>query len=245
MSEHSLLLEISNCSELRRATNSSHPCHRIVNCQAGSEEFQLPEPWTGHLSSAPILFLSSNPSINEEEAYPTTLWNNNVVTDFFEYRFDVNRPWTKNGRYVLLKDRRTYNTDWVRFWASVRKRAEELLGRAASPGQDYAITEVVHCKSRAETGVSEALSTCSEKWLEPILENSAANIVVLLGNRARDVCCKLWEINGERTVHFNVIAGNRPRAIVIIPHPNAFKPKKITDYANAEEIKELRILLPS
>jgi hypothetical protein len=245
MSDHSLLLEISNCSELRRATNSSHPCHRIVNCQAGSEEFQLPEPWTGHLSSAPILFISSNPSINEEEAYPTTLWNNNVVTDFFEYRFDVNRPWTKNGRYVLLKDRRTYNTHWVRFWASVRKRAEELLGRAASPGQDYAITEVVHCKSRAETGVSEALSTCSEKWLEPILENSAANIVVLLGNRARDVCCKLWEINWERTVHFNVIAGNRPRAIVILPHPNAFKPKKITDYANAEEIKELRILLPS
>ena len=244
MSSHALLLEISHCPELGQATNPSHPCHRIVSCQVESEEFQLPEPWTGHLSSAPILFVSSNPSINEEEAYPTTSWDDNEVTDFFERRFDVNRPWTRDARYVLLKDRRTYNTDWVRFWASVRKRAEELLGRAANPGKDYAITEVVHCKSRAETGVSDALSTCSEKWLEPILENSAANIVVLLGNRARDVCCKLWEINGEQSVHFNVIVGHRSRAIVILPHPNAFKPKKITHHANAEEIKELRLLLP-
>jgi hypothetical protein len=40
-----------------------------------------------------------------------------------------------------------------------------------------------------------------------------------------------------------VIAGNRSRAIVILPHPNAFKPKKIIHHTNADEINELRRLL--
>jgi len=202
-----LLLAITQCSEIPLARNSSHPCHKIVNCQKDLNEFQLPEPWTGDISSAPILFISSNPSINEEEAYPTVSWNEDEVSDFFENRFEENAYWTRDARYVLLKNRKEYNHDWVRFWASVRKRSEELLGRSATPGRDYAMTEVVHCKSREEAGVTESISICSKKWIEPIMSHSNAKIVVLLGNRARDVCCNFWDIDPSLSVHFDVLLG--------------------------------------
>ena len=238
-----LLLAITQCSEIPLARNSSHPCHKIVNCQKDLNEFQLPEPWTGDISSAPILFISSNPSINEEEAYPTVSWNEDEVSDFFENRFEENAYWTRDARYVLLKNRKEYNHDWVRFWASVRKRSEELLGRSATPGRDYAMTEVVHCKSREEAGVTESISICSKKWMEPIMSHSNAKIVVLLGNRARDVCCNLWGIDPSLSVHFDVNCGKRPTAVVILPHPNAFKKKKVSDHASEEEIIRLQNLL--
>lgn len=50
----------------------------------------------------------------------------------------------------------THAPGWVRFWAAVRARASELLGRSAIAGFDYAISEIVHCKSDSEVGVSAA-----------------------------------------------------------------------------------------
>ena len=245
-----LLLAVTRCPELNRATSSSHPCHKIVSCQNNIDVFQLPEPWTGNLSSAPILFVSSNPSINKDEAYPTKSksWSEDEVVDFFENRFESNRIWTRaspsQARYVLLKDRKSYHDDWVRFWSSARKRSEELLDHAPVPGRDYALTEVVHCKSEDEEGVSESISICSQKWIEPILEHSNAKIVVLVGALARDVCSDIWNIDNSQSVHFNVLAGHRPRAVVILPHPNARNvPKKISDYATEEQIRKLRSLL--
>jgi hypothetical protein len=38
----------------------------------------------------------------------------------------------------------------------VRQRAIELLQRDVRPGVDYALTEIVHCKSKSENGVAEA-----------------------------------------------------------------------------------------
>ena len=43
-------------------------------------------------------------------------------------------------------------------------------------GLDYALTEVVRCKSRQERGVPEALGTCSSRYLARTLELSAARV---------------------------------------------------------------------
>ena len=71
-----LLLEIAHCEVARRhceVTRERGPCSAIVASQEASswESFQAPEPWSGDLVRAPILFLSSNPSISTTEAFQT------------------------------------------------------------------------------------------------------------------------------------------------------------------------------
>jgi hypothetical protein len=54
----------------------------------------------------------------------------------------------------------------VRFWSAVKQRAKELLPEeSVRPGLDYALTEVVRCKSREEVGVAEAAAVCSNRYL--------------------------------------------------------------------------------
>ena len=50
----------------------------------------------------------------------------------------------------------------VAYWVAVRARARELIPEAI-PGRDYALTEVVHCKSEDEIGVFSASAECTSK----------------------------------------------------------------------------------
>jgi hypothetical protein len=61
--------------------------------------------------------------------------------------------------------------------------ATDLLGRAPVPGQDYALTEVVHCGSGVERGVDEALETCSSRYLKRVISLSPAKLLVLVGTK--------------------------------------------------------------
>jgi hypothetical protein len=61
-----------------------------------------------------------------------------------------------------------------------------LLGPAADPSKNYAITEIVHCKSRKEVGVKEASAFCIDKWMNPILTVSPARILIIVGGQVRD-----------------------------------------------------------
>jgi hypothetical protein len=51
------------------------------------------------------------------------------------------------------------------------------------PGQDYALTEVVHCGSGVERGVDEALETCSSRYLKRVISLSPAKLLVLVGTK--------------------------------------------------------------
>ena len=77
-SARQLLQEIANCPEAQvcRAGKDDHPCSAIVGVQRETrpDMFQRPEPWSGFLDTAPLLFISSNPSLSEDENYPTTSW---------------------------------------------------------------------------------------------------------------------------------------------------------------------------
>lgn len=63
-----LALAIATCKEIKVACQEKkHPCNKIVlkqNNQASNTR-QSPEPWAGSLEKAPLLFISSNPSISE------------------------------------------------------------------------------------------------------------------------------------------------------------------------------------
>ena len=133
-----LLLAITRCPDLEEGqTNGSHPCATVVGVQAVANR-KVPEPWSGHIEKAPILFVGSNPSIGDGDADPTSSWTEADTVSYFQRRFDRDAVWVPPSEFNKVK-----------FWCSVRARAKELLGRDAVAGEDFALTEVVHCKSRA------------------------------------------------------------------------------------------------
>ena len=208
-----------------------HPCSTIVGLQS-DEERHVPEPWCGHIDTAPILFVSSNPSISEVERFPTPSWSPEDTADFFERRFDADAGHISSKAYSR-----------VRFWSSVRARASEILGRDATPGTDFALTEVVHCKSRQEEGVEAAMSTCAERWLHSVLGQSEALVVVLLGKRSQEACSKIWGLDVSQSAHFGVNLAGRERAVILLPHPNAFARKTLAARVREDDLKQLHGLI--
>ena len=239
MTRDELLLAIVNCPEIDQARgDAGHPCAGIVGLQQPAQ-FQKPEPWRGHIDTAPILFVSSNPSIRGKEAFPPADWKDQHVINHYQRCFD------DDASIPGHIDKATYNS--VRYWTGARARAKEILGRPAKQGTDFALTELVHCKSTNERGgVTQALRRCAERWLEPVMHQSAAVIIMLMGKHAHDAAARVWQRDcSQPCVHFDVSIGGRSRALVILPHPNFHGPQKIEHYlAVQEQLPRLRALLP-
>ncbi len=225
--------------------DQEHPCREVVLTQRSTSvaEHQLPEPWSGHLEQAPILFLASNPSIAQEEEYPLGSWPDELVADFFRNRFGGGRKqWTRDERYTLRRDGTHYRRG-VQFWASVRYRAGELLGRVATPGVDYVLSEVVHCKSVAEKGVWEALDECAGRYLRRVVEHAVARVVVGLGGRADYAVRRQFRLPEGKAVCGPVRVGRRDRYFTFLPHPNARKPRTFEKCLPPKELRRLREVL--
>lgn len=227
--EAHLALSVARCPQVPLArADSTHPCSTIVSLQpADPSIWQVPEPWAGNLTEGRVIFISSNPSINEDEDYPRGDWPDEKIADFVTNRFS--HGWVHSNR-VLLRDG-TYYPHQVRFWLSIRQRATELLGRDADPAADYAMTEVVHCKSRDEIGVSRASALCVSLHLDRIIAASPAPLVVVVGHKSRDRLIPLWDLPaqfGARTPvgsheRANLITrelGGHNRVVAYLPHPN-------------------------
>ena len=114
----------------------------------------------------------------------------------------------------------------VQFWRAARDRTAEILqkGRdAVKPEIDFALTEVVHCKSQKERGVAEALHFCSDRYLERVLSISAAKVLIVYGRFAKDAVHRRFGSlmsplpNGLSLVSIR----DNPRILVLLPHPNA------------------------
>lgn len=168
---NNLLLEIAKCCEVEKAkTDNNHPCHKIVCSQndLGIKDFQLPEPWNGHLDTAEILFISSNPSIDPNENYPTASWNDKDIISFFENRFD-NTP----------------NNQWSTYWRTILKWAGWVIPNIGF--DKIAITEIVHCKSQKEICVNPyCQKTCFNKWLREILKIFKGKYIIVVGKKAEE-----------------------------------------------------------
>jgi uracil-DNA glycosylase len=219
-----LLIKIARCENARLASeDESHACRRVVAAQSGLGRtgHQLPEPWSGCIETAPLLFVGSNPSFNPHETFPVEEWPDDEIVAYFTTpdRLDLN----------------------VRYWNVVRSIAGALLGREPRPGHDYALTELVRCKSWNEKGVPQALGTCTERYLEKTLEVAGAKVVIALGKVAREgiashIGCRS-EI-GLRRGTFNI--GGRKRAVLMLGHPSSGQRQTPMD----AEVKKLRPVLP-
>lgn len=248
MRKSDLFSSIVKCEELeigRFNANYAGPCKRIIGVQdQNQKEFQVPEPWNGHIDTAPILFMGPNPSIDEMEQYPDKDWEKNTVSDFFENRFEG--KWTL-GLKTLSKNG-TYSDRSVRFWTSIRARTAEILGKSKDqvvPGIDFSITEVVHCKSKESVGVKEALEYCSSKFLRKVIAQSSAPVICLLGDEAEKGFRRVFQEELDSRPMKNMIgpikiSGNQ-RYLVFLPHPNQRgKTKTLEGNLSYESIKTLR-----
>jgi hypothetical protein len=251
-----LLLKIVRCAvaqSLVGKTGISHGCSAVVAEQKVSswENFQVPEPWSGHLGTARILFLSSNPSISGTEAYPTGRRGDAELVNFFDGRFDG--YWVKDGKFARNDETARQATgkaygDSAPFWANIKNRAEELIPRAV-PGKDYALSEVVHCKSIMAAGVDAAIATCGSNYLGDVLASSGAKVLVLVGKKALRYWNSLPSQMGMPYVPEKGSSGphevaGRQRYCIYLPAPSAVGgAKKFENLMEAVQLQSIRHFL--
>lgn len=183
---------INNIDPVKQLSQD-HPCHKICSLQYGDIDTmldrQIPEPYNGNPITSKLIFISSNPSIGEIEDNPRVTWNYNDIRDFFNERFYPQSP-DSISPYVYHPENsykyyprslagkgdikssdmtRGYSKRPVPFWRNAAKIAELLLGKGATL-QDCLLTELVHCKSKSEIGVPQAMNTCLERFLGGFLD---------------------------------------------------------------------------
>ncbi|MDA1280176.1 MAG: hypothetical protein O3B95_09110 [Chloroflexi bacterium] len=198
---------------------------------------QVPEPWNGNIETAPILYVSSNPSISEDEVYPTGHWDDISMAEYFSKRF--NTRWVIDGSRSLEKDG-TYSKP-VKFWSTVRNGTTEFIERPAVPGEDYALTEVVHCKSKTDDVAASAVDHCANRYLDRVLGISPARIIGVMGAKAGSVFADLLEVERRVGGIHTASLGNTTRSIVFLGGPGADPhPKKILTACAPQDVETVR-----
>ena len=240
-----LLLEITSCEYFKNGVDESHPCHKILSCQSGKNR-HVPEPWNGKIETAPILFISSNPAINSLEEFPNLSWKEDRIIDFFDNRFSLEKNLFLKDKY-LVKGRKPLlvNGGYGKappFWGSAKNTATEVLEEPAIAGKDYAIMEIVRCKSGGETGVSKARPTCVDKFLKPTLKLSPAKLIVSIGKEAEGPLRRIFNIAGKSKLS-QISYDGIERTIVFLPHPASFGKSRIENVLSEEELRFVQQLL--
>ena len=237
------LISVAKCPIFLNSCNT--PCEKIVAYQHTHNKTlkQIPEPWNGDIENAKILFISSNPSIDFNEHYPTSAWTEDQVADFFVNRFSKQKRYVKNYLYPLQTNGSYLSTNkWVRYWAAIRKLSKTLLDKEnIEPGFDYAITEVVRCKSHKEIGVNEAMNTCSERFLLETLSLSNAKVFVVVGKKAKQALEERFQVEIPEASYKKIKINEVERMILSIPHPNARGEKSLEKLFSPEIIKAVTV----
>jgi hypothetical protein len=208
-----LLLEVARCPNVRRCYETTvipHPCSKVVAAQrVAFDDFQLPEPWNGAIETAPILFVSWNPSLNPNETFPRPEWADEAIIGFFRTRFD-------------------HSDQHSQTWREMRGIASHLLGRDPKPGVDYAVTDAVRCKSRKGEGATQALGECSSRYLRRTLETSGARVFVALGKDARKTMASYFGVAAELgSASSPIMLGGCERILVQLGAPGAAESRRL------------------
>lgn len=254
-----LLVTIARCPVVTECvtTDIGHPCAGVVRHQwpgipaeerrsRWRQEHHIPEPWLGHIEEAPILFISSNPSLSSQrppQRVPSTPsapfpdahrlqaehpavrqglrapkpdWSDVELIDRFNSGFDI---WMTDGIRQVGQVGTVAKP--VPFWRDVKALSDALLGRPAAPGIDYALTEVVHCKSRDEVGVVAAAAECVPRYLRRVLALSPAVLLVVLGRHARQAVRAELSYPDDRILSEPMEIEGRPRRLMLLSHPAA------------------------
>jgi hypothetical protein len=212
-------------------------------------EHHIPVPWVGHLEHAPLLFLSSNPGLGSKRVLeapagdpqpalktlraaklehhaslgrpfeaPKWEWNDEQIVDSYEASFDV---WLEGGTRPVVNELGEVGGE-VPYWAGVKTVAAAMLGAGVVAGRDYALTEIVRCKSVGEFGVRSAGRECIPLYLRRTLALSRATVIVVLGRQARMAFRTLYRYKDADVVSPRLVwVEGRDRRIVFLSHPSA------------------------
>lgn len=197
-------------------------------------KFHTPEPWNGNLDTAEVLFVSSNPSIDFSENFPTFSgpeWTDEDIVEFFINRLDVDDE--GNSKFDN------------QYWKSVLKCAGYILGKTDSVrkldistkkevASRIALTEIVHCKSEGEIGVDKAAETCFRTHTQSVIQyflqsSTRPKTIVFVGGKARNLIYNLARADAPLIEHDQIAdycatefkRWNKNARILFIPHPNA------------------------
>jgi hypothetical protein len=261
-----LLLKIARCPIVEKCLadpSPTHPCSKIVLYQWPDDvpfeqrlerwrsEHHIPEPWVGHLESAPLLFLSSNPSIAPSgrhkpgsppaPAPPLQRLGEHTADDHPSLRRGLSAPkwdWdddqivdrvssafdvfmNKEGTANLLASGEPDRV--VPYWRDIRELADHLHGRETRPGVDYALTEAVRCKSPKEIGVPDAAKECVPRYLRRTLALSPARVICVVGRPARMAIRGTYSYPNAPQVSAPIEIEGRERLIVFVSAPSAYE----------------------
>ncbi len=230
-SKKRLALEIARCAVVEavlRADPAAAACRAVVEYQRCEPALRwVPEPWSGHLAEAAILLVSSNPGSgkpNDSHSLDqiTASSSDDEILHSFDDAFD-DGPWPGVADGVYLRDRDGIRGKYVRYWGWAMSIAEELLQRPPRPGLDYALTELVHCSSRDEVGVWDAVTDCVPRYFERVMATAPAPVVLVVGAVAREMVRVTYpELNPVDGRVVTGVLGGRNRLIAYGPHPSAF-----------------------
>lgn len=207
----------------------------------------LPEPWVGDIERAQLLFLSSNPygrrcydatpapppygriaefngarveehpSLERAFEAPKAEWSDAQLLDKAATLFKV---WAEpKGTRLYLDEEKTLDKESP-YWSAARCFAESVLHQPV-PGSDYALMEIVRCKSPEEEGVEEAAKECVPRYLDRTLELSPAPVVVVMGRSARQVVRRLTGFADYGPVSPPLPLGGQKRTLVFLAHPSS------------------------
>jgi uracil-DNA glycosylase len=240
-----VFLSVARCPNVVRCLESDapHPCREVVRYQVGTpgitpyDDFQLPEPWVGEITVAPILFVSSNPSIGEDR-HAVGSSSDDALWDSHHHAFGGGtREYVLDGIYSSTPEGERLKK--VAYWGGVRARTRELIADAV-PGRDYALTEVVHCKSRDEVGVVAAADECARRHLGRVLALSPAPVVIVVGRVAREFFLGRGAPAPSGVSEREM--GGRPRLVAFVPHPSPGKggPRRLAARLPEDDLARLR-----
>lgn len=227
--------DIINCG-LQNAPNSNSECNALYISQqcASIADFQIPEPWNGDIENAPILFVGLNPGFLDVELYPklgNPYWlqanggfDEAKVEDFFEHRFNSRHQYVQypnktkiiSGGYKVLRHT---------FWGYVKSIADKIMNGQSTPGVDFAITEIVHCKSRDIRCID---SKCYDKCFKHFnnIMSIAQNLqfMVVVGSATKNRMSKYFGISPVETYkwYYNVKFKDKTINIIFVDHNAAW-----------------------
>jgi uracil-DNA glycosylase len=344
MTAEELISEIFHCPN----------CVENKNCPQNStgqkvQPFINPEPFLGDIANSKILVISETPLIYNNEVYPSKEWAEDEIIDFFKNRFDKNKKYVKEYRYIwvnkkddkppadekneLAEDEENENEEddeedeedednhkvltdaekaerleytkqllamraeeraenaerWAKYaaeeaalekkaarakkaaekraaaraaedakpevyahrsilhWSSIRKTVAKIYGRSVDnviPGADYAMTEIVHCKTKETFCKNKPHSECADRYLDKLVGVSGAKVILVVGAAAEKIVRRRYHIaNDKQKVKKDVEINGRKFDFIFIANPCSFPMAIDKNHEIADEFPYFRAKL--
>lgn len=108
-------------------------------------------------------------------------------------------------------------------------------------GRDYAMTEIVHCKSRNELGVVAALQASTSLHFDRTMGVAAASVIIAVG-KGRAFIRNRYTVPDTDMLAKRLIAGKERILFFFLPHPSGFEPgpRSLSGLYSLEEMNMLR-----